>query len=163
MSNSAPTVFAWHDGFLLGHAPLDRVHEEFVALADALMRAPHDTVPVALEALLEHVRRHFGEEERWMAETGFPARDCHADEHAAVLRSIEGVHRRVVQGDCEAARSLAQALADWFPGHADYLDAPLAHWLCKLCLGGKPVVLRPYRSRSVRRGDAVNHIGDSQC
>ena len=132
----------WHDGFLLGYAPMDEVHEEFVALVGALGAAPSDALPAALDALAQHAGAHFADEERWMAETGFPARECHAAEHAAVLASIEGVAKRVAQGDHAAARRLAQALADWFPGHADYLDAALAHWMCKLRLGGKPVVLR---------------------
>ena len=78
-----------------------------------------------------------------MAETEFPARKCHADEHAAVLRSIEGVRERVVaHRDHATARRLSRALADWFPGHADYLDAALAHWMCKRRFGGKPIVVR---------------------
>jgi hemerythrin len=39
-------------------------------------------------------------------------------------------------------RLLAAALADWFPSHADYMDAPLAQWMSKRKLGGVPVVVR---------------------
>lgn len=140
--HESSSSFAWHDGFLLGYAPMDRVHEEFVTVVWALARAPDDAVAPALDALVTHVREHFEAENAWMTDTGFPARACHMEEHAAVLRSVEGVRKRVAQGDHEAARRLAQALAEWFPGHADYLDAALAHWMCKQRLGGKPVVLR---------------------
>jgi hemerythrin len=134
--------FAWHDGMLLGYAPMDAVHEEFVLQIDALLRAPAPAILEALDTLTVHAREHFGDEESWMAETDFPARACHAAEHAAVMTSIEGVRRRVAAGEAEAARRLARALADWFPGHADYMDAALAHWMCKRRLGGKPVVVR---------------------
>jgi hemerythrin len=138
--------FAWHDGMLLGYTPIDAVHEEFVLQIDALLRAPDSGILDALDALAVHAREHFGDEESWMAETDFPARTCHAAEHAAVMKSIEGVRRRVaegpVEGQAEAARRLARALADWFPGHADYMDAALAHWMCKRRLGGKPIVVR---------------------
>jgi hemerythrin len=77
-----------------------------------------------------------------MTETGFPARDCHVDEHAAVLRSLEQVQALLASGDGSECRRFAQELARWFPGHADYMDAALAHWMCKRRLGGKPVVLR---------------------
>ena len=77
-----------------------------------------------------------------MQETGFPASACHSDEHAAVLASMNGVGKKVAAGDFEAGRRLARALLDWFPGHADYLDSALAHWICKKRLGGQPVVLR---------------------
>ena len=77
-----------------------------------------------------------------MTQSGFPPRQCHIDEHAAVLRSAEEVQAVVAQGRLEPARRFATALVDWFPGHADYLDAALAHWMCKQQHGGKPVVLR---------------------
>ena len=37
---------------------------------------------------------------------------------------------------------LAQSLADWFPGHADYLDSALVQWMVKKQLGAIPVVVR---------------------
>jgi hemerythrin len=134
--------FTWNDGFLLGHEPMDEIHEEFVTLVRGLMEAQDRDVPGALQAVAGHVHRHFEAENAWMVETAFPARQCHIDEHAAVTRSIECVVERARQGDLEAARRLGRALIDWFPGHADYLDAALAHWLCKRRLGGKPIVVR---------------------
>lgn len=131
----------------LGFGPMDEVHVEFVTAVEALLRAPDGEVGVAFSALERCTREHFEAEERWMAETDFPARECHADEHAAVLRSVVGVGERVASGEFEPARTLAAALLDWFPAHADYMDAALAHWMCKLRFGGKPVVLR--RSASV--------------
>ncbi|ABM58665.1 bacteriohemerythrin [Verminephrobacter eiseniae] len=131
-----------HDGWLLGYAPMDRLHEEFLALVHALAQAPEHAVAAALDALALNARAHFGAEDQWMAASAFPARACHIDEHAAVMRSIEGVQRRVARADFGAARPLADALLQWFPGHADYLDSALAHWLCKQRLGGAPIVLR---------------------
>jgi len=130
------------DDIQLGFAPMDKVHAEFIAAVDALVVAPDEAVAPSLAALERHTREHFEAEERWMNETAFPARECHADEHAAVLRSVVGVGARVARGDLAAARTLGAALREWFPGHADYMDAALAHWMCKLRHGGKPVVLR---------------------
>ena len=142
MHNDAPSAAGWHDDLRLGFAPMDDIHEEFLALVETLIHAADADVAAALAAVHEHSRAHFAAEEQWMQETGFPAAGCHGDEHAAVLASMEGVTRRVAAGDFEAGRHLARALADWFPGHADYLDSALAHWMCHKRLGGKPVVLR---------------------
>jgi hemerythrin-like metal-binding protein len=133
---------AWTDAFVLGHGPIDATHREFVACVRAVQTAPEAELPDALGALEAHARRHFGDEDRWMRETAFPPRECHIDEHAAVLASIVQVRELAQAGDVSEARRLAQALADWFPGHADWLDSALAHWLCKRALGGKPVVVR---------------------
>lgn len=150
-ADSSP-AFAWHDGLLLGDPPMDRIHEEFVTLVEALRRAPAQTIPQALDEVARHLREHFDAENGWMIETDFPPRACHIEEHAAVLRSVEGVQRRLAIGDQAAARRLAVALIDWFPGHAVHLDSALAHWLCKRRYGGKPVVLR-------RRRDSLHSPG----
>lgn len=134
--------FAWNDTFLLGYTPMDTVHEEFVARARALRDADAADLPAALAAMVAHLREHFAQEDTWMTETEFPPRQCHIDEHAAVLRSADEVLGLAGQGQLEPARGFAEALVDWFPGHADYLDAALAHWMCKRQHGGKPVVVR---------------------
>ncbi len=132
----------WNDALLLGYAPMDAMHHEFVVMAAALQAAKDDQLPQRLEAMAKHLRQHFSEEDRWMVETDFPARECHMDEHAAVLRSVAQVGAQLAQGDVAECRRLAEELVNWFPGHADYLDSALAHWVCKQRLGGKPVVLR---------------------
>ena len=139
-----PLPASWHDDLQLGYAPMDHIHEEFVVLLDALLAATDERVATALAAVHVHSRDHFDSEDQWMQETDFPARDCHADEHAAVLQSMKLVTQRVADGDFEAGRHLGRALADWFPGHAVYLDSALAHWMCSKRLGGKPVVLRRF-------------------
>ena len=135
-------AIAWSDAFLLGYGPMDEVHEEFVTLVRAMQQARDEELTDLLEAVAAHAKSHFDAENAWMIETGFPARDCHIDEHAAVARSICQVRERLARGDHAVARRLADELASWFPGHADYLDSALAHWMCKRRLGGKPVVLR---------------------
>ncbi|MDO9402954.1 MAG: hemerythrin domain-containing protein [Polaromonas sp.] len=135
-------ILRWHDGYLLGYQPMDQVHEEFVDLVSQLQQAPDDQLPDLLTLFVAHAEDHFGEEERWMRETDFPARECHINEHAAVMRSVMEVRDLLAQGNTAVVRSLAAELAGWFPGHADYLDSALSHWMCKRRLGGKPVVLR---------------------
>ena len=135
-------MLSWHDGLLLGDAAMDREHAEFVALVGAVKTAPDADLAARLDAFAAHAAAHFDAEDSCMAETGFPAHGCHADEHAAVLRSVDGVRRRVAQGDFAVARRLAAELEAWFPAHLMHLDSALAHWLCKRRLGGKPVVIR---------------------
>ena len=138
----APTL-RWHDGLLLGYAPMDQVHETLVTVVAHLQSCLDSEVAAALDAVHAHLQEHFGSEDQWMRETDFPARDCHIDEHAAVLNSVQQVQERLTQqGDVALCRRLADELARWFPGHADYLDSALSHWLCQQRLGGKPVVIR---------------------
>lgn len=133
----------WSDRLLLGYPAMDQTHREFVACVAALQRADDADLPVRLQALSDHAMAHFQQEEQWMTETDFPATQCHADEHAAVLKSVREVQALLAErGDVGVVRQLVQALVDWFPGHADYLDASLSHWMVKRSHGGAPVVLR---------------------
>ena len=140
----------WTDAFLLGHAAMDRTHREFVAVVDELLRSDDAGLAGRLSAFIAHAEAHFGEEDRWMTESGFPPRDCHIDEHAAVLRSAHEVLPLVRAGDVLIGREFAAELARWFPSHADHLDSALSHWLVKKSHGGAPVVLR----RDVLRASA---------
>jgi hemerythrin len=134
--------FVWSDAFLLGHSPMDQTHREFVDIVGTLLRCEDGAFADHLRAFIVHAEAHFGEEDRWMAESGFPAMDCHTDEHAAVLQSAREVRALVAAGNVALGRRFAEELARWFPGHADHLDSALSHWLVKKRSGGAPVVLR---------------------
>ena len=150
-------AIVWTDTFLLGFGPMDDTHEEFVEIVGAMQRAPDEELAGLLEAFAAHAKAHFDTENRWMLETDFPARECHMNEHAAVMHSVQQVRERVAQGDFALVRRLADQLASWFPGHADYLDSALSHWMCKRRLGGKPVVLRRHlRAMPVPAGALVD-------
>src|SRR5438128_4530875 len=128
---------------------MDTIHAEFEELlARARTAGAGEWVPLLTE-IDAHLRSHFEAEDRWMAETEFPPRDCHMDEHAAVLKSSGEVLALARAGNHGPAPSFVASLADWFPGHAAYLDSALAAWMCKRQFGGRPVVLQ----RSLRTGN----------
>ena len=132
----------WTDSFLVGYPLLDRIHREFVDMLALTQRLGDDDVASGLRALADCAKRQFDQEDRWMSDSDFPPRDCHFQEHAAVMDSFALVSQRVVEGDLEEGRRLVAALADWFPKHMAHLDSALAHWLFKLRSPGKPIILR---------------------
>ena len=133
----------WSDAFLLGHEPLDDMHREFVEVVSALQAAPDAELPAALARVTEPLVAPCGQEDRWMQSTGYPATECHVNEHAAVLATAREIPALLAEGRTEVCRRFAQELAKWFPGHADYLDAPLSHWMVHQRFGaGKPVVIK---------------------
>ncbi|KAB2962483.1 hemerythrin domain-containing protein [Zoogloea sp.] len=137
-----PTGMPWTDNYLLGYTPMDDTHREFVDVVDAMLSCSDADFPARLRAFIEHAEKHFADEKAWMQASDFPATDCHVDDHEAVLNSAHEVEPLVLDGNLEIGRSFAAELVKWFPGHADYLDSALAHWLVKKKAGGKPVVLR---------------------
>jgi hemerythrin-like metal-binding protein len=142
----------WSDGYVLGYEPMDEVHREFVDCVGALQQCADAGVQEALDRVIEHLQSHFDAEDELMLRYDFPPRECHIDEHAAVLHSAKEVRQRVARGDCAQARHFADALADWFPGHATHLDSALAHWMVKRLHGGKPLVFRRLQSMDENSG-----------
>lgn len=142
MVNSNSSGFSWSDTFVLGYQPMDHTHEEFVEIVNELVHCPDDDFVAVMGKFQVHALSHFGLEDQWMRETEFPAGDCHIGEHAAVMASFEEVFALAKKGDTQTGRGFAKELQKWFPGHADYLDSALAHWMFKRTHGGKPVVLR---------------------
>lgn len=142
---TASTPFVWTDAYALGYPQMDETHHEFVETVNAMLTASDENFPAALEVFVEHAKHHFDQEADWMKSTNFPATDCHIDEHNAVMKSVLDVQDMIKSGHergVEIGRSLAEELVRWFPGHADYLDSALSHWMSKRAFGGAPVVVR---------------------
>lgn len=144
----------WNDRLLVGHPRIDETHREFASLLNALFVAADEAVPLALDALVAHLREHFAFEEELMTRHDFPARGCHADEHEQVLISVEEVRAEVAAGDSGSVRALAEALEGWFSGHVDYMDSALAAWVSKRTFDGAPLVFR----RDAVSADALNEV-----
>ena len=138
--------FAWDDRYLLGYAAMDHTHQEFVTRVNALLTVSDAAFAEALAAFAQHAERHFAEEKQWMTlgpgQPDYPARDCHVDEHDKVLASLQEVQTLLAEGNLTIGREFAQALMEWFPGHADYMDSALANWMVKRLHQGAPLVLR---------------------
>jgi hemerythrin-like metal-binding protein len=134
----------WTDAMLLGHGPIDAAHEEFVEVVSALGQCTPHTAIQCLQDVERHLLSHFETERSWMEQTDFPAAECHLDEHQRVIDAVQKVNALAVVGQVglHDVKRLARALADWFPGHADYMDSALSAWINKKIHGGAPVVLR---------------------
>ena len=134
-------LLTWSESMLIGHPHIDDEHQRLVALIAHLQEASDDDLHLALKGVLNEAQVHFSAENDLMTATGFPPRECHIQEHEAVLATLLGVTERLAQGDHKVVRRLSFELAAWFPAHVQHLDSALSHWLCKLQRGGKPIVL----------------------
>jgi len=119
----------WTESLLTGDARMDDTHREFTDRLNQILATPQDQQMPLYLAFLEHTVEHFAQEERWMLATGFSADNCHASHHATILETMRAVIEHYEQGDTEIITRLAEALAEWFPGHAATMDAGLAQHL----------------------------------
>ena len=122
-------LLEWTSAFVLEEATMDETHREFVDLLNRVAAASEDDLPASLDEFVKHTEEHFGQEERWMQEIAFPPLHCHQGEHDNVLEVIREVRRRVADGQVQIGRTLADALAEWFPQHAGSMDTVLAMYM----------------------------------
>lgn len=117
----------WTESLVLGLAPMDETHQEFVQVYNALAEAvPEEFLP-RLDAFIAHCEAHFDQENRWMADVNFPG--CHKGEHDRALAVIHDVRKRVEAGDFFLGKRLVEELPAWFENHAGGMDAALAFHL----------------------------------
>lgn len=74
--------------------PMNDVHAEEVELLNSIesllaSEASQDEIGAAVEALFDHTREHFANEERLMREVGFPPYMMHKSEHDRVLNEFQ--------------------------------------------------------------------------
>jgi len=127
---------------VLGSDVLDNDHDELFDMITLLRRAGEGEFVAQLSVLRQKVQLHFAFEDAQMARGDFPTRQCHLDEHAAVLASIDEVVQLVAKGDLLVGQRLAVELERWLPAHIEALDQALTQWLFKRDTGGNAVVFR---------------------
>ena len=116
----------WSDALSLDLPIMDDPHREFVGLLAQVQRSPDATLLTAWQALVLQTNDHFGQEDRWMRATRFAAINCHSLQHQVVLEVMREGLVKAAAGDLAALREMASELAQWFPKHAQSMDAALA-------------------------------------
>jgi hemerythrin len=125
------SAITWSEALALQQPHMDRTHQEFITLLQALeerVGAGLSEVQPRFDELVRHTEAHFAQEERWMSTLGFAPENCHAFQHAHVLRVL-----RELQGALAGERDLpgllgqlVKEMAQWFTAHAQTMDAALA-------------------------------------
>ncbi len=118
-----------------GFAPIDEDHRALSAGLDHLARvmAREDGMGglAALEALVAEVESHFGHEERYMSELGYPLERRHREAHALFLEEARQLVAEVRRAGVtpEVRQRVAGPLREWFRYHILAHDAGLGHFL----------------------------------
>lgn len=124
----------WKDEFRVGSAQLDAQHKKMFGLINELfasVREGHETgkLKQIIDGALDYGRRHFGDEERIMLQSGFPQFSFHKQVHEHYSQKIDELmidyHRRF--GDISS--ELLQFLKAWWLNHILNMDREYAPYL----------------------------------
>jgi hemerythrin-like metal-binding protein len=123
-------AITWTETLALQQPRMDTTHREFVDLLNTVEQALNGDVEglkAALDVFADHTVAHFAQEDDWMARIGFAPENCHGFQHQQVLEVVREVQRRLHdEGNVALVRELVPGLAQWFPIHAQSMDAALA-------------------------------------
>jgi hemerythrin-like metal-binding protein len=116
----------WSDALALDLPLMDDTHREFVDLLARVEAASDATLLEAWRELIAHTDDHFGREDEWMKNTQFASSNCHSMQHEVVLSVMREGAQHGEGGDLASVRQMASELGNWFPQHAQSMDAALA-------------------------------------
>lgn len=124
-----------------GHCNIDDDHDELLSLAIGIPGISDNDLLAAFGQMHARFTEHFAMEDLLMAAGDFSSRQCHLDEHAAVLQSFSEVSALLQRGMFQPARAMAKQLSKWLPEHIDALDRHLAKFVFHRQTGGAPILL----------------------
>lgn len=119
----------WSPELQLNDPRTDATHEEFIVMLNATVSADAAMQLPKYQELVEHTVEHFAQEERWMRACDIPEDFCHFTQHSGVLEVMKEVERRALLGETALIAQMLEALVEWFPGHAQSMDAGLVTYL----------------------------------
>lgn len=123
-------AITWTETLALQQPQMDTTHREFVDLLNGVevaLAGNVEALQAALDVFVDHTVAHFAQEDAWMARLGFAGENCHGLQHQQVLEVVKEVQRRLhEEGNVGLVRELVPGLAQWFPIHAQSMDAALA-------------------------------------
>jgi len=125
-------MLTWTPALAVGVAEIDAQHQELFRRADAFLEGlgncSADRVARLLSFLAEYAARHFGAEEAWMGEAGYPDLGAHCAEHRRFLSDLERLSAR--EGVAGAAPlEVASWLVRWLHDHVTRADGAAARFV----------------------------------
>ena len=116
----------------LGNTIIDDTHEEFTTLLSQLINTPNEKYASAFKTFLEHVEKHFSQEDSLMLQSRDPSLAEHQSEHKRVLGELKQFEKRIAMGRSSLAKAyIKDKLPEWFSLHTSTMDSALVAHLEK--------------------------------
>ncbi len=119
----------WHEGLELGHAEIDKQHEELFRRMEILVDTcvageAARSVDEILDYMDEYARTHFRTEEELMLRHKYPGYQFHKEQHGIFRGHVESLRKQALQRrkSSDMALQINQMLIEWFRDHILNLD-----------------------------------------
>jgi len=112
----------WTNDFSVNVAEIDQQHKKLVGMINELhdaMRAGKgkDIIGSIINNLIDYARVHFGTEEKYFAQFGYPETEVHKMEHAGFIKKTLDFNNGFKQGKIGLTIEVMNFLSDWLKNH----------------------------------------------
>ena len=121
-------LMTWTDKLSVGVGVIDDDHKKLVGMVNELydaMQAGHGKEKLGriLDELVKYTKFHFAREEKFFAETGYPAAGPHKQQHEALTRQVLDVQKKYNAGaTATLSVDVMQFLKNWLITHIQGSD-----------------------------------------
>jgi hemerythrin-like metal-binding protein len=123
----------WTKDLELGIPTIDEQHKKLVAMVNSLHRSLErsDTASAGrvLQELIEYTGYHFGTEEKFFDQHGYPETDAHKTIHKKLVDKVLAFKRKFDAGEEFLSQELLNFLKDWLINHIGFTDRKYAPFL----------------------------------
>jgi hemerythrin len=115
-------LITWSASLSVGIGQLDKQHQKLIeminGLHDAMMQGKgRDVLSTTLDGLVAYTASHFANEERLMADHGFPGQSSHQAEHRQLVEQVQTLARDLKDGKPVLTIAVMSFLRDWLNNH----------------------------------------------
>jgi len=123
----------WTKDLELGIPTIDEQHKKLVAMINSLHRAVEKNDAAGakrvLQELIEYTGYHFGTEEKFFDQYGYPETDAHKTIHKKLVDKVLAFKRKFDAGEEFLSQELLNFLKDWLINHIGFTDRKYAPFL----------------------------------
>ena len=118
----------WNNNYLVGNEIVDNDHKEIFGMVDRLLEDDFagrpEKIKTIVDFLVGYVARHFKNEEKLMAESGYRRMPEHVKQHEDFVKTVE-VFATKVSGDLDninLSMQVNEVIVDWLAEHVMISD-----------------------------------------
>jgi len=120
-------LMEWSPALDIGVEAMNREHRDILAAMNAVYDGVHagergPRILGKIERLAQITTRHFADEERYMAQMGFPGLETHKAIHARLLADFSAHVRTIEQAHGEVHKQFFSFLQLWLSAHIKCID-----------------------------------------
>jgi hemerythrin-like metal-binding protein len=128
------SLLTWNETMMLGIGDIDRQHQRWIELINALHEAMHEgkgseTINETLAHMLDYTRVHFVHEERLLLQHSYPGYTQHKQLHDNFISQLKDVRDRLENGHIILTMEVMRSLRNWLKDHIQNIDRQYAPFL----------------------------------